>query len=175
MKKDEPLSREQLRMARPPMRHLYISQRENLTGTQKFATWITEQIGTMGFFYILILWTLVWFLWNVYAPVELRFDSFPSFFIWVFISNMLQLFFLPIIMVGQNLQERHSDARAQADFELNQIAELEIDTVLIHLENQNEMIMNGLDKTDKILMHLEKQNELMLSILNKLEKKSGKK
>ncbi len=174
MKRDEPLTREQLRKSRPPMRHIYISQRENLSKTQKFATWITEKIGTMGFFYILIIWTFGWFFWNLYAPVEMRFDAFPSFVLWVFISNMLQLFFLPIIMVGQNLQERHSDARAQADFELNQIAELEIDTVLMHLENQNEDMMNVLNKTDKILIHLEKQNDLIISILNKLEKKAKK-
>lgn len=174
MKRDEPLTREQLRQSRPPMRHIYISQRENLSKTQKFATLVTETIGTMGFFYVLIIWTAAWFAWNIYAPMELRFDAFPSFVLWIFISNMLQLFFLPIIMVGQNLQERRSDARAQADFELNQIAELEIDTVLIHLENQNESMMNVLGKTDKILLHLEKQNDLIISILNKLEKRSSK-
>ncbi len=174
MKKDEPLSREQLRMSRPPMRHIYISQRENLTRTQRFATWITEKIGTMGFLYILIFWIVVWLGWNIFASPELRFDPLPTFFILVFIFNLLQLVLLPLIMVGQNLQERHSDARAQADFELNQIAELEIDTVLIHLENQNESMLNVLGKTDKILLNLQKQNDLIINILNKLEKKSGK-
>ena len=174
MRRDEPLTREQLRKSRPSPRHIYISQKGGLTATQKLATWITEKIGTMGFFYIMVIWTAGWFLWNIYAPVELRFDLFPGFFLWVFISNVLQLFFLPIIMVGQNLQERRSDARAQADFELNQIAELEIDTVLIHLENHNDSVMNILNNTDNILLRLEKQNELIISILNKLEKKSEK-
>lgn len=125
----------------------------------------------MGFFYLLILWTMLWLIWNSFAPAELRFDPFPAFVLWLFISNMLQLFLLPIIMVEQNLQSYHADARAQADFELNQIAEKEIDTVLIHLENQNEHILDVTEKTDKILNHLEKQNELIISILNELKNK----
>ncbi len=148
MNEEKPLTREELRKLRPPMRHLYISQKEQLTGTEKFATWVTERIGTMGFFYILIGWTILWMLWNLLAPESLQFDSVPTFFFWIFISNMMQLFFLPLIMVGQNLQGVHQDARAQADFELNQIAEREIDTVLIHLEKQNQLIVEILNRLE---------------------------
>ncbi len=174
MQREEPLSRSELRKTRPSMRHLYISQREQLTATQRFATWITESIGTMGFFYILVVWTALWMGWNFLASENLRFDTVPTFFVWIFISNMMQLFFLPIIMVGQNLQGFHADARAQADFELNQIAEREIDTVLIHLENQNEHILNVTENTDKILKHLENQNDLIISILKELKGGSKK-
>lgn len=52
-------------------------------------------------------------------------------------------------MVGQNLQGRHSEIRAEADFEVNTKAEREIETILMHLEKQNELIL-------KILDHLEK-------------------
>ena len=51
-------------------------------------------------------------------------------------------------MVGQNLQGRPAKARAEADFEVNTKAELEIETILLHLERQNELIL-------KILNHLE--------------------
>lgn len=178
MQKERALSRNELRKIRPSMRHLYISQKEHLSLTQKFATWITEAVGTMGFFYLLVLWTVIWMGWNVLAPENLRFDTVPTFLVWIFISNVMQLFFLPIIMVGQNLQGFHADARAQADFELNQIAEKEIDTVLIHLEDQNEQILNVTEKTDKILKHLENQNDLIINILNELKagtKNNGKK
>jgi uncharacterized membrane protein len=59
---------------------------------------------------------------------------------------------MPLIMVGQNLQGRHSEARATADFHVNTQAEREIETVLQHLENQNELIL-------EILHHLEKDSQ----------------
>jgi uncharacterized membrane protein len=61
---------------------------------------------------------------------------------------MIQLFLMPLIMVGQNLQGRHAEARAEADFDVNTKAEREIETILLHLEAQNDLIL-------KILRHLE--------------------
>ncbi len=134
---------------RPSVRNMYILQKEHLTKTEKIAAWITEKVGTMGFFYLLVIWTVFWLGWNVVMPAGLRFDPFPAFVLWLFISNMMQLFLMPIVMIGQNLQGEHSETRAQADFELNLIAEKEIDTILIHLENQNEKILKILDQLDK--------------------------
>ena len=48
-------------------------------------------------------------------------------------------------MIGQNLQSRHSELRAESDFEINKKAEAEIETILMHLENQNELILKILD------------------------------
>jgi uncharacterized membrane protein len=62
---------------------------------------------------------------------------------------MIQILLMPLIMVGQNLQERHSDARAQADYELNTKAEREIEAILMHLENQNDMMLEILKRLEK--------------------------
>ncbi len=148
MDNDKPLSSEELRKLRPSMRNMYILQKEHLTGTKRFANWVTEKVGTMGFFYILIIATVLWTLWNLFAPLEMRFDSGPDFFFYVLITNLLSLFLLPIIMVGQNLQEQKADARADADFELNKIEEKEIDTILRHLEIQNELILKILSRVE---------------------------
>ena len=51
-------------------------------------------------------------------------------------------------MVGQNLQARHSEARAEADYEVNQKSEAEIEAILQHLENQNQMILSLLKRFD---------------------------
>ena len=48
---------------------------------------------------------------------------------------------MPFIMIGQNLQGRHAEARAESDFEVNVKAEREIETILLHLENQAEMLL----------------------------------
>ena len=55
---------------------------------------------------------------------------------------------MPLIMVGQNQQSAHAEARAEADFEINTKAELEIETILKHLENQNENILKILERLE---------------------------
>ena len=49
-------------------------------------------------------------------------------------------------MVGQNLQNKHSEARADADFDVNVKSEIEVETILQHLENQNKSIDEILSK-----------------------------
>jgi len=123
--------------------------RESFTSLEKFAIWTTERVGTMGFFFLLFAWTIIWSIWNIFAPPNLRFDPFPAFVLWLFISNMLQLFFLPLIMVGQNLQGRHAEMRAENDFEINLKAEKELETILESLGKQEKDIAKILDKLNR--------------------------
>ena len=139
----------ELKKLRRPLRNINIEQKEGLGRLNRLALWITNHVGSMGFFLIILSWTVLWLGWNILASKELRFDPFPAFVLWLFISNMLQLLLLPLIMIGQNLQSRHSEARAEADFEVNTKAEREIETILMHLENQNELILKILDRLDK--------------------------
>ncbi len=122
---------------------------ESLTKMEKFAVWITDHIGTMGFFFIVLFWTLAWLAWNIFSPKELKFDLYPSFALWLFISNMIQLFFLPLIMVGQNLQNRHAELRAESDFKTNLKAEREIELILEKLKSQEEKISKFLERIKK--------------------------
>jgi len=57
------------------------------------------------------------------------------------ISNVIQILLMPLIMVGQNLQTRHSETRAELDFEVNQKAEKEIMTTLVHLERNTDLLL----------------------------------
>ncbi len=127
------------------VRNIYSEQKLKLKKLDKLAIWITNRVGSMGFFFIIFIWTVSWLTWNALAPKEMRFDPYPAFVLWLFISNMVQIFLMPLIMVGQNLQSNHSEARAEADFEINTKAELEIETILLHLENQNEMMLKILE------------------------------
>ncbi|MFH1346878.1 MAG: DUF1003 domain-containing protein [Spirochaetota bacterium] len=122
---------------------------ENLTRMERFAIWITNHIGTMGFFLIVLFWTLSWLVWNIFFPDELKFDPYPAFVLWIFISNVIQLFFLPLIMVGQNLQNKHSELRAENDFETNLKAEKEIGLILEKLKAQEEKISKLLERIEK--------------------------
>ena len=139
----------ELKKNRTPIRNVNIEHKESLSRLDRFALWITSRIGTMGFFLLIFFWTVCWLGWNILAPVALRFDPFPAFVLWLFISNMIQIFLMPLLMIGQNLQGRHSEARAEADFEVNTRSEAETETILQHLENQNELILKILGKLEK--------------------------
>ena len=129
-------------------RNVNIENKKRLTRTDRVALWITELVGTMGFFIIIVIWTIIWLGWNMFLPKAVQFDPYPAFVLWLFISNMIQIFLMPLILVGQNLQGRHAELRAEADFEVNKKAETEIETILNRLENQDKMIL-------KILKRLE--------------------
>ncbi len=144
-----PLSVEEIKKLRKPVRNVNVVHREKLSSLDSLALWITEHIGTMGFFLIIVFWTLIWLGVNLFGPEELQFDPYPAFVLWIFISNMIQILLMPLILVGQNIQNRHAETRAEADFDLNTKAEREIETILIHLENQNEALQHIEEKLGK--------------------------
>ena len=141
MKHQKLLSVEEIRKDYMPVINVNQHHRKKLSNLDKLALWITLHVGSMGFFIIIFGWTLTWLGWNTLAPVKLRFDPFPAFVFWLFISNMVQIFLMPLIMIGQNLQSRHSELRAEQDFAINKKAETEIETILMHLENQNDLML----------------------------------
>ena len=113
-----------------------------LTPLNRLALWITRRVGSMGFFITVFTWTVCWLMWNMFAPKSLRFDPFPGFVLWLFISNMIQLFLMPLIMIGQNLQGRGAEERAKNDYKVNQKAEQEIEEI----QKQLATILERLDE-----------------------------
>ena len=149
MKNANPTSLQHIKDSHIPYRNANIRHKEKLTRLDRLALWITKKVGSMGFFMLVFVWTATWLSWNTLAPAHLRFDPFPAFVLWLFISNMLQIFLMPLIMVGQNLQSKHSEIRAEEDYLINKKAELEIETILVHLENQNKLILQILAQMEK--------------------------
>jgi uncharacterized membrane protein len=145
----KPLSHEEIKKLRKPVRNVNVEHKKGLSRLERFAVLITNYVGSMGFFIIIFAWTITWLGWNTLAPKEFTFDPFPAFVLWLFISNMLQIFLMPLIMIGQNLQGRHSEARAESDFEVNVKAEREIEAILMHLEQQNKLILRILNRIEK--------------------------
>lgn len=140
METHQPKTLHELKALRKPVQDVNKVQKEKLSPLDKVALWITEHVGTMGFFIIIFIWTVFWLGWNTVAPRQIRFDPHPAFVLWLFISNMIQIFLMPLIMIGQNLQSRHAENRAESDFEVNLKAEREIETIIQHLENQNKIL-----------------------------------
>jgi uncharacterized membrane protein len=100
----------------------------------------------MGFFFIIAGWTVVWCGYNILASkvpsLHLHaFDPFPAFVAYLLISNVIQIMLMPLLMVGQNLQGRHSEARAENDYLVNQKAFADTEKILKQLEAQSEQML----------------------------------
>ncbi len=91
-----------------------------------FAEEFARFMGTATFLIYMTLFVVVWVVWNLAAPEDLRWDDYP----FIFLTLMLSLqasYAAPLILLAQNRQEardrvvaeqdRQADARAHADME----------------------------------------------------------
>jgi|SRR5665213_108905 len=115
------------------------------TKLNRLALWITLRVGSMRFFVVIFVWTMIWLSWNMLAPKAMSFDPFPAFVLWLFISNMIQLFLMPLILIGQNLQAKESDQRAKNDYKINCKAEEEIQEIKAALKSILKRLDEGKD------------------------------
>jgi uncharacterized membrane protein len=134
-------------------RNANIVHERSLSALDRLAIAITDKVGSIGFFLIIAGWTVIWTSYNILASevpaLHWRaFDPFPAFVAYLLISNVIQIMLMPLIMVGQNLQARHSETRAELDFEINQKAEKEVTATLLHLERNTELLL-------KLMQHLD--------------------
>jgi uncharacterized membrane protein len=165
-----PPSLEDVKNRRKPLKGP-VKIKDNLSPLDKLAVFITERVGTMGFFLIIFGWTFVWLAWNFLLPKSLRFDPPMGFVFYLFISNVIQILLMPLIMVGQNIQGRAADRRAESDLEVNVKAEKEIEVILQHLEYQNQILLSIVKKVDTTLAEAmqrrEQQHAELLAAINR--------
>ncbi|MEK7461917.1 MAG: DUF1003 domain-containing protein [Patescibacteria group bacterium] len=147
--KHNPPTLAELRQSRKLIKNDRIQHLMSLSVSERLAVFVHSHVGSVGFFLLLLFWTIFWLAWNIFAPMEYRFDPAPAFVIWLFTSNIIQLILLPVIMVGQNIEGRASEWRAQTDFEINKKAEHEIEVIIAHLENQNELLLELIRKIER--------------------------
>jgi Predicted membrane protein len=144
----------------PPIQNANDILDNQLSTLDKLAVVITDKVGSMGFFLIILGWTVLWTGYNILAT-ELpglhwkSFDPFPAFVAYLLVSNVIQILLMPLIMVGQNLQGRHSETRAQLDFEINQKAEKEVMVILQHLEHNTDLLIQLMKHMDCRISHEE--------------------
>ena len=140
MEKNKVISLEELKKLNKPI-NANIMQKESLTFLDKVAVFITKIVGTM---WCAIFFTII----ALIALPEAINGGKAEIINWV-TQTFLQLVLFSIIMVGQNLQNKHAQKRADFNFDVNVKAELEIETIIQHLENQNKIIDEILKKVDK--------------------------
>ena len=77
------------------------------------AAWLTERVGTMWAFYAAALFQFGWM--GLAISGIIKFDPYPFAFL-LFISSLLQLIFMFVIMVGQDVLGKTGDKRAQQTY-----------------------------------------------------------
>ncbi len=123
-------------------RNINKEHKQSLTALDKVAMFITKIVGTM---WCAIIFTI---LALISLPEALHGGT-ATIISWI-AQTFLQLVLLSIIMVGQNLQSRHSELRADADYETNLEAKRDIETLMKRLDSIET------EKLDKILKILDK-------------------
>jgi uncharacterized membrane protein len=133
-----------------PLTNTNTVHKNKLSKTEKLALLVTEKVGTFGFFAIIFIWTIIWLGWNIIMPEHFRFDPYPAFVLWLFISNLIQIHLMPLILIGQNIQGRHGELRAEHEYEASIKSERGIELLLEHMEKQQNLIVALLRKIETL-------------------------
>ena len=116
--------------------------KDSMTALDKVAVIITKIVGTMWCAMAFTVLALI----SLPAAIHAGTATTVS---WI-AQTFLQLVLLSIIMVGQNLQTRHSELRADADYQTDMEAKKDVEMLMKRLDTIES------DKLDKILEILNK-------------------
>lgn len=141
-----------------PLRHkpenINVKHKQSLGLQDKLALAITTAVGTMYAVYLFILFMVGWILWQSYFSQQ-PFDPYPFAFL-LFLGNIIQLLLLPLILVGQNLQSRHAEIRTEEEFKTTQSSYQDIESILVHLDEQDKQIKKQLELITELSQSLKK-------------------
>lgn len=139
-------SRELKERYRP--RNINAIHKSKLGLQDKIALTLTTAVGTMYAVYFFVVFMAGWMLWQTKFANQ-PFDPYPFAFL-LFLGNIVQLLLMPLIMVGQNIQGRHAEIRAEEEFKTTESSYKDIENILIHLDEQDKELL----KQTKLLEEL---------------------
>lgn len=129
--------------------------KQDLGIQDRVALIITGAVGTMYAVYVFALVMAGWILWQTFFD-DKPFDPFPFAFL-LFMGNIVQLLLMPLIMVGQNLQGRHSEVRSEEEFKTTTSSFHDVEKILLHLDSQDQEML--------------RQSKVLQELLEKVSKK----
>jgi uncharacterized membrane protein len=123
--------------------------KQSLKFQDRLALIITSAIGTMYAVYFFALFLAGWMLWQSKLSNK-PFDPYPFAFL-LFIGNIVQLLLMPLIMVGQNIQARHAEIRADEEFKTTTTSFHDIEHILQHLDAQDKELLRQSNLLEELL------------------------
>ena len=130
---------EQHRVQPPPQAR---DQAVSLNG--RIAAWLTQRLGSMWAFYLASALQVAWM--GLAQARVLQFDPYPFSFL-LFLSSLVQLLFMLVIMVGQDVLGRAADRRSEQTFLDAQAILYECERMKARLTAQDRIIVSLCDYT----------------------------
>src|ERR1700674_604962 len=136
--------------AQKPARH---APKHALTRGAVLADWVAETVGSWRFIIIQSVLLGIWIILNVMAYIN-HWDPYP--FILLNLALSFQAAYAaPIIMMSQNRQAAKDRLMAEQDYVVNIKAEEEVKSIMAHLEQQDEVMID-------ILRRIESQHQVIM-------------
>ena len=122
----------------PPVLDVNKVLEERATLGQRAADKFSKTLGSWKFIIIQSIILGAWVVLNLLAWIK-HWDPYP-FILMNLVLSLQAAYAAPILMMSQNRQDERDRLEAHNDFLINQKAELEIRTILDHLEAQNKAL-----------------------------------
>lgn len=107
---------------------------------QRLAVKLTKSVGNM--------WTAYLFVCLAVAGFPGLHASLPAYVQW-FSQTFLQLVFLPVLSVGQQVLSKHQELMAEEQFQTTQKSYSDIEQIMHHLDVQDQKILEILEKLER--------------------------
>lgn len=115
----------------------------------RIALTITAAVGTMYAVYLFAIFMAGWMLWQSHLANK-PFDPYPFAFL-LFLGNIIQLLLMPLIMVGQNIQGRHTEIRSDEEYKTTMTSYKDIESILKHLDRQDQELLKQSKNLEKLV------------------------
>jgi uncharacterized membrane protein len=155
----------------PPVRDLNREEERRLTFPDRVADDFARLVGSWVFIAAQLGLMLLWILLNVIGLIR-HWDPYPFLFLNLTLSLEAAVW-VSIALMALNRMADRDRLRAQHDYELNVKAEEELKALMNHLMNQDEIllqIVNRLDRGDRELKRLTRRLEAALDQAGDSEK-----
>jgi uncharacterized membrane protein len=134
---------------RPEPQNVNLKHKSTLGFQDRIALGLTSGIGTMYAVYFFVLFMTGWMLWQTYFSQK-PFDPLPFAFL-LFLGNIVQLILMPLIMVGQNIQGRHAEIRAEEEYKTTMTSYKDIEHILLRLDAQDQELLKHTKLLEELL------------------------
>jgi len=129
-----------------PIRNINVEMEKRLTVGQRTADAVANSMGSWRFILIQSGLLALWIFLNVVAWIS-HWDVYP-FILLNLVMSFQAAYAAPIIMMSQNRQSQKDRLAADHDYQINLKAEEEIKGILLHLEYQDDLILQVLERLE---------------------------
>lgn len=119
---------------------------------QRIAALFTRAFGSMQAFYVLVLWMLAWMILASLGFWLFQYDKYPFSFL-LFCSNLIQLWALPVLAVGQQVLSRKAELQSEEQYNTTKKTYHDTEQIMLHLQAQSEELL----KQTKLLIEIQQR------------------